>query len=101
MSPSSADAARHRDRHPWRLVQVRALPAAGGAAWCPYFVPTMQRRAWNPYLAAFLMAAGLGDDGFRDPLPRRLADLRERRNCERCVLADHRRCQDLTSVTDP
>ena len=32
------------------------------------------------------MGADLGDDGFRDPLPRHFADLRRRRNRERDVL---------------
>jgi hypothetical protein len=38
--------------------------------------------ARNPYLAVFFIGADLGDDGFRDPLPRRFVDLLKRRNCE-------------------
>jgi hypothetical protein len=54
----------------------------------PYFVDAAGH-ASNPYLAVFFVGADLGDDGFRDPLPRRFVDLLKRRNRERDVLADH------------
>src|SRR6266700_746204 len=61
---------------PVRASLLRADDAAGHAR--------------NPYLAVLFVGADLGDDGFRDPLPRRFAGLLKRRNCERAGLADRR-----------
>src|SRR5262249_2367199 len=63
--------------YPVRASLLRADDAAGHAR--------------NPYLAVFFVGADLGDDGFRDPLPRRFAGRTGTRRVRRCADAD-RRC---------